>query len=290
MDPNAPLQEVRLERMLYWITERESVRKKKEAGEPKPWSVDPVFQSTRFCNVRRMDDKVSQWLLKNWYVPFHDVGPAQSLANAAMARLINWPDSLTVMAEAELNTRWSKKRALNVLNDIKATGKLFTGVYIINGIAGQDKVTTVVNQFDDVYHHAELVDSTSMQRTHKNLQGLLGFGSFISGQVVADLRHVWPGTWADRIGWAPLGPGSRRGIAWLQGWDGVAELPSLKQSDFLIKLREMIVWLLRYNAFRDVHFDRHLEWHDLQNCLCEYDKMMRISTGVGKGRNGYPGV
>ena len=59
-------------RFLYWIKERESIRKKKEAGNPKPWTDDPILQNYRFCNVRRMDDTVSQWLLKNWYEPYFD--------------------------------------------------------------------------------------------------------------------------------------------------------------------------------------------------------------------------
>jgi hypothetical protein len=36
--------------------------------------------------------------------------------------------------------------------------------------------------------------------------------------------------------------------------------------------------------------DRELEAHDIQNCLCEYDKMMRLTTGTGRAKNGYPGL
>ena len=49
-----------LNRLVYFITEREAIRLKKEAGEPKPWTSDPILQQYRFCNVRRMDDKVSK--------------------------------------------------------------------------------------------------------------------------------------------------------------------------------------------------------------------------------------
>jgi len=58
------------ERWLYWIKEREKIRLAKDAGDSKPWTDDVILQSYRFCNVRRMDDKVSQWLLNNWYKPY----------------------------------------------------------------------------------------------------------------------------------------------------------------------------------------------------------------------------
>jgi len=40
--------------------ERESIRKKRDAGLPPPWSEDPVFQQGRFLNVFREDDKGTQ--------------------------------------------------------------------------------------------------------------------------------------------------------------------------------------------------------------------------------------
>ena len=33
-----------LDRLLYWIKERESIRLKKEAGEPKPWTDDEILR------------------------------------------------------------------------------------------------------------------------------------------------------------------------------------------------------------------------------------------------------
>ena len=39
-----------------WCKEREQIRLRREAGEPPPWSEDPVFQQGRFLNVFREDD------------------------------------------------------------------------------------------------------------------------------------------------------------------------------------------------------------------------------------------
>lgn len=284
-----PFMPSRLDDLFYWVREREAIRKKKEAGKPKPWTTDPILQSTRFCNVRRVDDKVSRWLLANWYVP--DVSPQQMLANAGMARLINWPDSLATMAIVNLNRKWNKPLAIQVMQKIRGAkgSKLFTGAYIINGLAGQDKITTVANQFDELYQRAgEVVDSNSMQATHKLLQTASGIGSFIGGQIVADLRHVWPGEWADRHSWAPLGPGSRRGVAWLLGWDGITQLNSMRQNDFEILLAALLTQF--HKRVPAIMADRQLEAHDVQNCLCEYDKMQRLRTATGRAKNHYKGA
>ena len=44
--------------------ERESIRKKRDSGEPFPWSNDPIFQNGRFLNVFREDDRVSKAIIK----------------------------------------------------------------------------------------------------------------------------------------------------------------------------------------------------------------------------------
>lgn len=280
----------RLDKLFYFIPQREYIRLTKERGDPKPWTDDDILQNNRFCNVRRMDDKVSQWLLQHWY-PAGAGNIKQTMANAAMARLINWPDSLEHFIKAGLNEKYSEAKVEKVMRKIREQGKLFTGVYIINGIAGQDKIVTVRDQFTAMHKQAtELLDTDSMQRTHSNLQVIKGNGSFMAGQMVADLRHVAPGNWFDRHTWAPLGPGSRRGIAWLtENWNGIDKLPNLRQSEFEERLRDLHLELGKRKNVAFVMNSRGMEMHDVQNCLCEFDKYMRIHSGTGKARNAYPG-
>ena len=47
-----------------YCKEREGVRKKRESGEPFPWSKDSIFQKGRFLNVFREDDKVSKSIIQ----------------------------------------------------------------------------------------------------------------------------------------------------------------------------------------------------------------------------------
>jgi hypothetical protein len=47
-----------------WCIEREAIRVRREAGQPPPWSHDPVFQKGRFLNVFREDDKGTKAVLR----------------------------------------------------------------------------------------------------------------------------------------------------------------------------------------------------------------------------------
>jgi len=47
-----------------YCVERDSIRFKREAGEPPPWTRDPVFQRGRFLNVFREDDKGTKAVLR----------------------------------------------------------------------------------------------------------------------------------------------------------------------------------------------------------------------------------
>ena len=50
------------EQFIYWIKERESIRLKKDAGLPSPWTDNKVMQETYFCNINRENDNVTKWI------------------------------------------------------------------------------------------------------------------------------------------------------------------------------------------------------------------------------------
>ena len=82
--------------------ERESIRKKRDSGEPYPWSNDSIFQNGRFLNVFREDDRVSK-----------------SIINFAE----NLKDQLPILVQALFLARWCNKEqiiknlSIDVLND-----------------------------------------------------------------------------------------------------------------------------------------------------------------------------
>lgn len=269
-----------MEQLRFWITEREAVRQAKESGAPKPWTENPWLRDFRWCNVRRMDDRVSRWLFDRWY-PRHatPVSAAQNLTDALFARLINWPDALEEIQGDEGALR-------SVLQDRAKRGqKVFTGAYVIPGVAGKNKVDSVCDHIDAIRQSAASVLQPTMRDTWAALVKFDGMGSFLAGQVVADLAHLPAGNaWPDRHTWAPLGPGSARGINRLRG---LPKEKSVRQAEFEQLLPALITDLRPH--IEAIWVDRDLQAMDIQNCLCEFDKFRRLQGQEGKVRARYEG-
>lgn len=269
------------DRFCYWIKERESIRLKKEAGEPKPWTDDEILQKYRFTCPRRMDDKVSQWLLNNWYQPYFD--HPNMLPAIALARFINLPSSLEIVGFPEKWNRGVIKRRLYKAK--KLNGTVFNAAYMVRGNDGPDKIVSVVDHnVNSLYRNPVRVNPSSMEQTWQNVVARYGMGSFMAGQVVADLRWAISGTWTDRNQWAPMGPGSLKGINYIHGRP---PKQSMNQDLFLselIDLRDKCLEVL------PSHITRRLELMDFQNCLCETSKYSKALFNEGRPKQLYAGV
>lgn len=264
------IEQVRLlspvDRFCYWISERESIRLKRAAGEPAPWTDDEILQRFRFCNVRRMDDRVSQWLLENWYEPYFG-HPNMSTA-IILARQLN---RIETMEEVGFPDRWNPKRVEKILNARVARGeKNFSAAYMITGTLGGTKIQQIVWKVVDALHQNKpTLHRDSLEDTWRGLLPYAGFSSFIAGQFVADLRWAVNGTWSDKNSWAPMGPGSRRGINRLAGRDLNFRI---RQEQFLTELENLRGTCLKKLP---VSITDRMELMDWQNCLCEFDKYTR---------------
>lgn len=270
-----------LERFIYFIQERESIRLKRSKGLPKPWTDDEILQRYRFTNVRRMDDKVSQWLLENWYKPNYN--HHNMLAAVCLARFINQPSTLEEIGfPAEWKPDWIKSsvRYLQAMG-----GSVYNSAYMVRGNDGQDKIETIVDYtIGPLIDDPPTIDRGSMEKTWEEIESRYGFGSFMAGQVVADLRWAMEGTWKDKRKWAPMGPGSKRGMNRLQGRETNA---GIKQNYFLAELRKLVA---ESSLQLPKGITSRLEMIDWQNCLCEYDKVERVLFGEGRPKSLYQGV
>lgn len=273
------------DQIVYWIVERENIRRKKESGMAAPWTKDERMANTRWCNVRRMDDKVSRWLLQNFYTDRSHV-PSEMAVGAALARLINRPETLKLLCPNGYEG-FHYRHFSNILGSMSRERKqIFTGVYIINGAGanGRKKWQLVIDNLRDMWNTISDgdIDTTSMEATHRNLMKYPGMGSFIAGQVVADLRHVVRGTWADKDSWAPQGPGSTRGLAYALNVRPKEITKRAWQEAFSVYATA----LRNDRRLTKIFADRKLEAHDLQNTLCEGSKWARVLDG-GRSKNRY---
>ncbi len=278
-----------LAQLLYWIAERENVRKAKESRQRKPWTADRLIRNHRWCNVRRMDDLVSRQLLAGWYDLETD--SVTDLIAALFARLINWPDSLSEILRHHSRTQFSlvcMAGASDVLHARAARGdKIFTGAYVIPGVLGKNKIDSITGLINGIFHSCQHshITMSSAKRTWAALIEMDGIGSFLGGQVVADMAFLRVGRdWEDRATWAPVGPGSARGINRLLGRP---KDRAIKQAEFESLLPFVIAEIQR--MLPEIWADRKLIAMDIQNCLCEFDKFRRLILGEGKVRARYDG-
>jgi len=277
------------ELLLYWIKERYAVFQKKEQGLPAPWSADPVFQNTYFCNVHRENDRVTRWI-RAAYSP-HVAHPLFEY-NMVLARFLNRPDSLEAIGFVEEHDTLDVCTTLAGVAD--AGRPIWGNAYVI---------TTHGQKMDKLAYLAQVLDLLWAQRepirvacrgtpdwpvalcssASAALQRVDGIGSFLAGQVAADLKntinhplHSAP----DRHTFVVPGPGSIRGVSWfLNGRSDTT-------GDF-------------HGAFRIVRDYVDKNWpaevppvdnQDLQNCLCEFDKYCRVKNGTGRSKRKYNGI
>lgn len=283
------------ERFFYWIKERTNIKHKKDLGLPKPWTNDVILQSYRFCNVRRMDDKVSHWLSKNWYEPYFD--HKNILAAVALARFINQVESLSFVGfPLKWDTEKIKSRMRKYRDDPSSPTSIFSAAYMVRGgDAGGEKISDVVDRYVNpliVNNIKSQLDRDCMEESHSILQNCYGFGSFNAGQVVADLRWAMEGGWLDAKHWAPVGPGSSRGMQRLQGIDVKASRQSrmVKQEEFIEFLHELMKEGNKRKDIKNLPVVSIMEAQDWQNCLCEFDKYERVLWDQGRPKQKYPGV
>ena len=269
------------ETFIYWITERLSILQKKESGDPKPWSQDPVFQTTYFTNVRREDDKVTHWIRLNYS---HYVDHELFLYNMVLARFIN-----NIPALKEIGFRYNHNADL-LRYDLRETyeklGRLWGGAYIITTHGMQmDKVTYLVDHvLRDVDGMVEPL-YISCDETHKALMEVDGLGSFLAAQVVADLKNTYGHELTTAPDWwtfAAHGPGSLKGASWFK----YGEPGHVSPSKFPVVLNEIREY---YDSKAEEYKLPKICNQDLQNCLCEFDKYCRIMTRTGRSKRGYNG-
>jgi hypothetical protein len=259
----------------YWISEREKIRVKKEAGEMRPWTADPILDKYRFCNVRRENDKVTRWIRRNWSKPEH---PNFILA-MTIARLVNWPETLE---ELGFPYEWSEEHFIGTIDRRHFSGKkTWSSAYIVstNGHATPKPIYVARAVLNPISARCAAGQwPTPLRGLYGALRGFQGVGSFIAGQIVADAKNTVDSSWWDAEDWYEFvvpGPGSKRGLARLLGKPAPYTL-----SDTLF----MKHFDVAATAAREV---AHLCRQDIQNCLCEFDKYMRVKLGEGTPRQHY---
>lgn len=271
-----------LEDLYHWVDERERIRIKKDVvRQSPPWTDDPIMASNRFCNVRREDDKVTRWIHKNWLLP-HIKDESVQFA-MCVARLVNHPETLEELGYPD---DWQDDRFIKVIQQRSERGlKSWTSAYMITGgySAGGEPKGVIIARVLTTAHNGlrahpivvgDSLDNAALKIRHP------GIGSFLVGQIIADLKWATVLRYAvDWHSWCAVGPGSSAGLNYLHGRP---PLTSLSQAKFQREVGE--VRALLYAREYD------LDAQNVQNCLCEFSKYVRVKYYGGHAKSSYRAV
>lgn len=268
--------------------ERERIRLLKEAGEPWPWSGNPVLQQYRFCNIFRRDDRTSRFiqtlitpagygdaflgaiLIARW---FNRIETIEKLRERP-ARMPYFKDNLLYSWSLNIHD-WSQA----IRDRLKDVHPLTTGAYIIKTPNGMNKLDGLRWCLHEVLPKAQELQrdfterNISIEDATKRLAEFPFLGGFMSYEVVSDLVECGLMAEApDRLTWANPGPGATRGVSWLIHGHNTGR-PS---RDTCLKA---IRWLVQ-----EANDTRANQWptawpawtaREAEHTLCEFDKFKR---------------
>jgi len=269
-------------KLVYWILERESIRHAKDLGAQAPWSLDPIMQSVYFCNVDREDDKVTKWIRQNWSASW-DLDSNHTLT-AVVARVFNLPSTLALIGKPCDYDDWFTRTPCKLSEYTFQDKRIFNGAYMVTTASKKvDKIDFFMDSFKTLESKGDILqDCSTLAQAHKQLMNVDGIGSFLAAQVVADLKNTEGHPLTHAADWrtfSAFGPGSLKGLSWFWGKPVTAkDYQKALQSCFdqiYLELPEDLLAVLCMQNF--------------QNCLCEYDKYMRVLNGKGRSKRNYNG-
>ena len=269
-----------------FILERHRIYLRKQSQPAAPWTKDPILQRYRFCNVYRELDTVTQWIAQHWRTP-NQLDPDLWFA-MSVARHLNWPETLQ---ELGYPVPWDRTRFKKVLHARQARGEqLYNGAYMISthGAKMNKGDYLAGHVLDPMWKNRLFIRpkrTEPLYTLHLKLIEQPDVASFMSGQIIADLKYAKPYLGArDWWTFAVSGPGSRRGLNRVAGFQINNPWKEVDWYKKLIDLKAAVDPLIKKNKMEPLHAQ------DLQNCLCEFDKYERVRLGEGRPKSTYPGV
>lgn len=269
------------------------------------WSLDhltddPVLAHYRFCNVFRELDRVTIWIREAIRERWADHEHLWFML--AASRMLNWPATLSdLILEGAWpdNPDFTPALMTASLDARKARGeKVYTGAYMIRAESDSRQIwyswtkqrytAEIVlgrlwehrDYFRREFEDPKMTVQNAWQTVMKH-HDLIGWGPFMTFQWMLELRHTrYLCNAHDASSWAAIGPGSSRGLNRLHGRPLDEKVWQLQAQSEMMALREL------YNSHRPKHVPE-LEMEDVQNSLCETDKLLRARNGEGRPRAHY---
>ncbi len=269
---------------LYWYfaAERQRAFERRVAGQPWPWSDDPILQVFKFCNVYRAADRVSQYMIRA--VAYHDepCSPEDRLFQIVAFRTFSKPDTWR-----SVQSDLGRSPTLDDLADGSFTsaleharqryGGLYTGAFILCATDAYGQSLKHLNHVE-LFRHMflrdalgeRLLDARSLDGVYELLHGYPLMGDFMSYQTAIDLNYSALVTFSENE-FTQAGPGALRGMK--KAFETLGDYTPTEVVLWMVKRQqeELARLGLPFNGL----WGRPLHAIDCQGLFCELDKYCR---------------
>lgn len=295
----------------HWIAERQTAFYNRHvAGNPPPWTSDPVIAGNHFTNVYRELDPGTKWVRRHVleqpglmdeqraflvfaYRLFGTEAVFERLGVHSAGKHPNHP-----MLPENFDESWVAQSLQSLMDHgVQA----FTPAYMVSNYGRSEPkpvvianvLATAASTWDSTWF--DVFMAANRQEAFNALQRVYGMGRFVAFQTLVDL--CYPRAMVNEKGerslhegllpfsnddWVAAGPGAMKGLGLLlpgvkQAQDNEAIAALCKMQRGPLDERGM-PWLLDHKS-RPVLVHRS----DMQNCLCEFSKYHRLVNEPGKG-------
>ena len=268
---------------LYWYfaCERQNIFIKKLNGEPSPWTTDEILQNYKFCNSYRVNDRVSQYLLKNVIYNGKKYSNDDMLFRILLFKLFNkestWELLLDHFQDITLKT-FNKEEYSKVLENAISSGiKIYNDAYIscANKAFGYDRkhdnhLELLNKMFNIDKMQKKIIKCKTMKEGFDIIKSYPLIGNFMAYQLVTDINYSEAVNWKEDE-FTVAGPGSLRGIK--KCFIDKGDLSNEDIIRYMYEHQDKEFKRLNLN-FKRIE-NRPLQLIDCQNIFCELDKYCR---------------
>jgi hypothetical protein len=197
------------------VAEREAIRQRREAGQPWPWTADPILGRFYFTNMSRAQDKHTVWLWDHWCRPHAD-DPDLWFA-MVIARETNRIETWEALGYP---VPWNPEHFIDVMAH-RPKGKAYGSAYVIPAFQGdkRPKYESQAEIFTRMWDDREKLrprDGMLVAQFVQGLESYPGIGQFLAWQIAADTKPFSAlRTAPDFHTAAGSGPGSQLGMDFL---------------------------------------------------------------------------
>jgi 5-hmdU DNA kinase-like protein len=275
----------------YWrfAASRQALYLARVAGQPGPWTTDPVLRQHRFTNCYRAADRVSQFLISQVCYS-GDQRPDEVFFRTLLFKLFNRTSTWSLLQESLGELRWDTY-SFNAYNDVLSRAfaggsKLYSAAYLMpSPHLGEDRKHSNHLRLIELMMRSQAPQrievASSMRRAFDILRDFPGIGDFLAYQYLIDLNY---GNFInfDEMEFVVPGPGARDGIRKCFGpaSDGIEAEIIRYMADHQEEQFERLG--LQFPGL----WGRRLQLIDCQNLFCEVDKYARVVHPTISGLSG----